>query len=59
MSAKEVVETVYGKYSKFEITREGGGPLTSAVFRIYKDGKYHDGPFHDLRDAVEAAEKER
>jgi hypothetical protein len=57
-SGKDVVETIYGKYNKFEIVREKGGVFTSTKFYIYKGGKYHRGSFSSLRDAVEAAKQE-
>jgi hypothetical protein len=58
MANQKVVETVYGKYSKFEIVEESGGVFGSPKFYIYKDGKYHRGSFSSLRDAVEAAKEE-
>ena len=56
MSKGEVIETVYGKYSKYEIIKEAG--VWSTKFYLYKDGKYHRGSYSSLRDAVEAAQKE-
>ena len=58
MAKQEVVETVYGKYSKYEVIRESGGVFGSAKFWIYRDGKYHRGPFSSLLDAVETAKEE-
>lgn len=58
MSEKEVVETVIGKYHKFEIVREWGGLITSTKFYIYRDGKYYRGSFASLSGAVEAAKEE-
>lgn len=58
MTNQEVVETVYGKYSKYEIIKESGGVFGSPKFYVYKDGKYHRGSFSSLRDAVEAAKEE-
>jgi len=58
MANEEVVETVHGKHSKYEVIRESGGVFGSAKFWIYKDGRYHRGPFSSLRDAVEAAKEE-
>jgi hypothetical protein len=57
MASKEVVETIYGKYSKYEIIKETS-LFGSPKFYIYKDGKYHRGSFSSLRGAVEAAKKE-
>lgn len=58
MAKREVIETVYGKYSKFEVVREPGGVFSSPKFYIYKDGDYHRGSYSSLRDAVEAANKD-
>lgn len=54
----KVVETLYGKYSKFEIVRTDGGLLSSTSFSIYRDGKYHRGSFSSLSAAVQAAKAE-
>lgn len=54
----EVIETIYGKYHKYEIVKESGGVFGSPKFYIYKDGEYHRGSYSSLRDAVAAAEKE-
>ncbi|HEX8622875.1 MAG TPA: hypothetical protein VF718_12990 [Allosphingosinicella sp.] len=54
----KVVETIYGKYSKFEIVRTDGGLLSSTSFSIYRDGKYHRGSFSSLSAAVQAAKAE-
>jgi hypothetical protein len=53
-----VIETIYGKYSKFEIKREEGGFFSDAKFRIYRDGKYYKGAYSSLTDAVDAVRKE-
>jgi hypothetical protein len=55
----EVVETVYGKYNKYDIIKKDGGLLGSPKFYIYKDGEYHRGSFSSFKDAVEAAQQER
>lgn len=55
---KGVIEVIYGKYSKYEITKDSGGVLSSPSFYIYKDGKYHRGSFSSLSAAVEAARRE-
>lgn len=57
MSEQAVIETIYGKYSKFEIVRETS-VLGSPKFYIRKDGKHHKGAFASLSDAVEAAKNE-
>lgn len=48
----KVVETVYGKYNKFEIVRTDGGLLSSTFFTIYRDGEYYQGTFSSLAAAV-------
>jgi hypothetical protein len=53
-----VVETIYGKYNKFEIVKTPGGLLSNTSFCIYRDGKYHRGSFSSLSAAVEAARSE-
>jgi hypothetical protein len=58
MANKEVVETVFGKYSKYEIVKETS-IIGSPKFHIHKDGKYHRGSFSSLKDAVEAAKAEK
>jgi len=59
MGDKVVVETIYGKYNKYEIMKEVSGFWGNIKFYIYKDGKYHRGSFSSLKDAVEAAKQER
>ena len=56
MAEKALVETVYGKYHKFEIMKESS--VFSTKFYVYKDGKYHKGSYSSLNDAVNAAKKE-
>ena len=53
----EVVETVYGKYSKFEVVKKTG-VIESTKFYLLKDGKPFKGPYSSLSDAVEAARRE-
>lgn len=53
---KEVVETIYGKYSKFEVVKDSGS--FSTKFYVRKDGKPHKGAYSSLRAAVEAAEQD-
>lgn len=55
MANQEVVEKIYGKYSKFEVVKIPGGVFGSSKFYIYKDGEHHRGSFSSLRAAVEAA----
>ncbi len=54
MSKKEVVETVFGRRSKYEIVRDHSW-MGSVVFSILKDGKSYRGPYDELRDAVQRA----
>jgi len=56
MSDKTVVETIYGKYHKFEIVKDSGGIFGSIKFWIYKDGEPFKGSYSSLRDAVQAAQ---
>jgi hypothetical protein len=57
MAKSEVVETVYGKYSKYEIVKKTS-PFGDPKFYVHKDGKPHRGSFSTLRAAVEAAQEE-
>lgn len=52
MAEAKVVETIYGKYHKYEIVKKG------REFFIRKDGRPHRGSFSSLSAAVEAARKE-
>lgn len=56
MSSEKVVETVYGKYYKFDVVKKSD--IFGTKFFVRKDGKPHRGPFSSLRDAVAAAENE-
>lgn len=58
MAKGDVIETIYGKYSKYEVIKEPGGVFSGPKFYIYRDGKYYRGSFSSLRDAVEEAQKE-
>ena len=55
--SKEVMETVFGKYSKFEIVKKSG-IIGSTKFYVHKDGSPFKGPYSSLADAVEAAKKQ-
>jgi hypothetical protein len=55
MADKIVVETIYGKFSKYEIVKDLGDAFSGPKFYIYQDGKYHRGSFPSLREAVETA----
>lgn len=57
MGTKTVVETIHGKYSKFEIVKDSG-LLGSPKFYIRKNGQAHRGSFSSLSAAVAAARKE-
>jgi hypothetical protein len=55
--SKKLVETIYGKRSKFdiyEVPKTFGGK----EFIIYKDGDYWKGTFDSLAKAVERAKAE-
>ncbi len=56
-SNKDVVETIYGKHSIYEIIKSTS-PLSSPTYHIYKNGKYHRGSFSSIVSAVQTAEKE-
>lgn len=55
--SRNVVETIYGKHSKYEIIKSDGGLLGSTSFAIYRDGSHFKGSYKSLEDAVEAAKK--
>jgi hypothetical protein len=55
MSAKPVVETIYGKYHKYEIVKDEG--VFTTHFYIRRDGKAFRGPYSSLSSAVEAAKE--
>jgi len=59
MADKNLVETIYGKYHKFEIVKDSGGVFGSIKFYLHKDGKPFKGSYSSLADAVEAANEER
>lgn len=52
--SETVVETIYGKYSKYEIVRKSGTFSTDIVLR--KDGKF-EGSYSSVQAAVDAAKK--
>jgi hypothetical protein len=58
MTESNVVETIYGKYHKFEIVKDPGGVFSSVKFYIYKDGKFFKGSYSSLALAVQAAKDE-
>lgn len=58
MADKEVIETIYGKYHKFEIVRDSGGVFGSVKFYVRKDGKPYKGSYSSLADAIQAAKHE-
>jgi hypothetical protein len=53
----KVVETIYGKHSKYEIIAVPGGPLSSTSYVIYRNGSWFKGSYSSLRTAVAAAER--
>lgn len=58
MAEKEVVETIYGKMSKYEIVKDPGGLFGDPKFYIRKNGKPFKGSYSTLKAAVEAAQRE-
>jgi hypothetical protein len=57
MADSVVVETIFGKYSKFEIVKKTS-TFGSPEFYVRKDGKPHKGSFSSLKAAVESAQKD-
>lgn len=55
MAEKQVVETIYGRHSKYEIVKSPGGLLSSTSYSIYRDGQYWKGSYDSLARAVEVA----
>lgn len=55
---KDVVETVYGKHSIFEIVKTKT-IFSTPEYMLYKNGKFHRGAFSSLRRAVEIAHEEK
>lgn len=56
-SDKDVVETIYGKHSIYEVVKSTS-LLSSPKYHIYKNGKHHRGAFSSISAAVQAAEKD-
>lgn len=54
MSSGDLVETIYGKYHKWEIRRKH--TTFSTEFNVYRDGKY-ECFYSSLKAAVEAIKK--
>lgn len=54
MASKKVVETIYGKKSKYEVVRKSSA--FSTTFYVKKDDKVASGKFNSLAKAVEWAE---
>ena len=52
--SKTVVETIYGKYSKYEVIKDTG--ILSTSIYLHKDGK-PAGSYSSVAAAVEAAKK--
>lgn len=52
--SKTVVETVYGKYSKYEIVKVSS--TFSTEIQLFKDGKFISS-YRSVEDAVEAARR--
>ena len=58
MADKVVVETIYGKRHKYEITKDTSNLFGSAKFNIYRDGEYYKGSYSSLSAAVDKAKSE-
>jgi len=52
-----VVETVYGRFHKYEIVKRDGFLLGSPTFAIHRDGAWYRGSYASLAAAVEAARR--
>lgn len=55
MSDGSIVETVYGKYHKYEVVKRIG-PFGGVKFYVHRDGNPHRGPYSTLKEAVAAAQ---
>lgn len=55
MADYKLIETIYGKYHKFEIVKDPGGVFGSPKFYIRRDGEPFKGSYSSLADAVNAA----
>ncbi len=53
MSKGEVVETIYGKHHKYEVTKDTSGFMGG--YNIYRDDQYFKGTYDSLAKAVEVA----
>lgn len=58
MADKDAIETIHGKYHKFEIVKDPSGVFGSVKFYIRKDGKPFKGSYSSLAAAVQAAKDE-
>jgi hypothetical protein len=58
MADSVLVETIYGKYSKFEVVKKTSSLMGSPAFYVRKDGKPHKGSFSSLKEAVESARRD-
>jgi len=56
MPDKKVVETIYGRTSKYEVVKEIS-TFASPKFYVRRDGSPYKGSFSSLRSAVAAAQK--
>lgn len=55
MATKKVIETIYGKFHKYEVVRTDR--TFSSEISLYRDGEYWKGTYSSVEDAVEAARK--
>ncbi len=58
MAEKQLIETVYGKYNKYEVLKDSSSFWGNPKFYIHKNGQPFKGPYSSLSSAVEAAKKE-
>ena len=54
----KLVETIYGKRSKYEVFKTSGGIFSDGKFRVYKDEEYWK-EFSELNNAVEAINEDK
>jgi len=55
VTTRKVIETIYGRYHKYEVVRVDGTFSTEIV--LYRDGAYWKGTYSSVASAVEAAKK--
>jgi len=58
MASRDVVDTIHGRHSKYEIVRSPAILFGNPTYAIYKDGKYWKGSYDSRARAVEVARAE-